>query len=265
MRAAACPMTDLSCDSAAAASPAPPFNVDQEPGPFDREKTIPVFARWFGSWQVSVRRRAFSGAELTRRYDRSSGDWHRRVERLGFPAAYEAVLRRVVGREPPARVLDCGTGTGALALALANLMPGPFALSAVDRSARMLAEAGQVLRGTGASLSLIQADATTLPFADASFDLVMTAHMLEHLADPSEALGEMVRVLRPGGRLICCITRRSLPGMMIHLKWRTQGLTPEQSRRLLQRAGLRGVESLTFDRAPWCRRLSLACTGRKPL
>ena len=39
------------------------------------EQTIPVSARWFGSWQVSVQRLAFSSPELTRRYDRTAPGW----------------------------------------------------------------------------------------------------------------------------------------------------------------------------------------------
>lgn len=227
--------------------------------------TIPVFARWFGSWQISVERRALSVPELARRYDDSASGWQRTVDRLGFPAAYESLLRQIVGGETPSTVLDCGVGTGALSQALIKALPAPFALTAVDVSARMLEQAKTALQGTNADVTLRQADATALPYPDNTFDLVMTAHMLEHLADPAAALTEMVRVLKPGGRLVVCVTRRTLMGMLIHLKWHTHRMTSYQARRLLTCTGLEGVESLTFDRAPWCQQLSLAVTGRKPL
>jgi ubiquinone/menaquinone biosynthesis C-methylase UbiE len=227
--------------------------------------SIPVFARWFGSWQIIVQRRALSATELTRRYDAAATGWQRTVDRLGFPAAYESLLRQVADTDTPATVLDCGVGTGALSLALVRVLPAPFALTAVDVSSRMLEQAQRALRGASADVTVQQADATALPYDDNSFDVVMTAHMLEHLADPADALHEMMRVLKPGGWLIVCVTRRSLLGSMVSLKWRTHRMTAEQARRLLMDTGLHHVASQAFDRASWCRRLSLACTGRKPL
>lgn len=228
------------------------------------DPVIPVFSRWFGSWKISVQRRALTLPELARRYDQSSIHWQRTLDRLGFPAAYESLMREVAGDERPATVLDCGVGTGALSLALARVTSAPFALTAVDVSTCMLEEAEIALRGCHADVTLRQANAATLPFDDNSFDLVMTAHMLEHLVDPAEALDEMFRVLRPGGRLIVCVTRRTLPGMMIHLKWRTHRMSAAEATRYLHDAGLVNVECVTFGSASWCRRLSLACTGRKP-
>lgn len=76
--------------------------------------SIPVFARWFGSWQITVQRRALSVPQLTRRYDASANSWQRTVACFGFPAAFESLLRRVAGADRPATVLDFGVGTGAL-------------------------------------------------------------------------------------------------------------------------------------------------------
>lgn len=227
--------------------------------------TIPVFARWFGSWQISVARRALSIPELTRRYDNSAKDWQGTVDRFGFPAAYESLLEQSVGEEMPSTVLDCGVGTGALSQALIRVLKAPFALTAVDVSPRMLEQAKNTLQGTNADVTVRQADVCALPYDDDSFDLVMAAHMLEHLPDPAAALTEMVRVLKPGGRLVVCMTRRTLLGMWIHLKWHTHRVTEDQAARLLLGAGLESIKSLAFDSPQWCRRLSLASTGRKPL
>lgn len=227
--------------------------------------TIPVYARWFGSWQVSVQRRALSVGELTQRYDDSASGWQQTVDRLGFPSAYESLLRQIVGEETPSTVLDCGVGTGALSHALIKAAPAPFALTAVDVSPRMLEQAQMTLGGTHADVTLRQADVCALPYDDHTFDLVMTAHLLEHLPDPAAALAEMVRVLKPGGRLVVCMTRRTLLGMWIHLKWHTHRVTEGQANQLLLDAGLETIKSLAFESPHWCRRLSLASTGRKPL
>jgi len=178
--------------------------------------TIPVFDRWVGSWQFSVQRRAFSVPQLARSYDRAAPGWARTLDRLGFPGAYEKMLARALTDELPdaagmqPRVLDCGVGTGALSSALARVMPGSFRLDAIDLSPRMLERARDRLRADGLEATLQRGDACALPYNDGAFDIVMTAHMLEHLPDPGVALSEMVRVLKPGGLLIACISRRSL-------------------------------------------------------
>lgn len=239
------------------------------PGSFQGE-TIPVFDRWFGSWQVSVQRRALSAPELTQAYDRAADGWSRTIDRLGFPDAYEAMLRRALPDEAldtggaPRRVLDCGVGTGALSLALARVLPDPFKLDGIDLSPGMLEQAGHRLGDAGIDTSLRQGDVHALPYEDGAFDLVMAAHVLEHLVDPGRALDEMVRVLKPGGLLIACLTRRSSLGMYIHLKWRTHRVTPREAERWLCDSGLENAHCIPFEGHSRCRRLSLACVGRKP-
>ena len=165
-----------------------PFNVRYA------AETIPVFARWFGSWQLSVQRLAFSSPEITRLYDRAAPRWGRTLDRLGYPGAYETLLRRVLSEEAPGvtgaqlRVMDCGVGTGALSCALARVLPAPFKLDAIDISPRMLERASSSLRDTALEVSLRHGDVRKLPYGDGVFDLVMIAHVLEHLVDPSVAL-----------------------------------------------------------------------------
>ena len=166
------------------------------------------------------------------------------------------------------RVLDCGIGTGALSAALARVSPAPFALDGIDISPCMLARArqslGQSLGRSGRAVSLRQGDARALPYNDAVFDLVMTAHMLEHLVQPKRALDEMLRVLKPGGRLLVCLTRRSLLGMLVQLAWRTHRVAPDEAQGWLRASGLEGVRSLTFGRHVLNQQLTVACVGRKP-
>ncbi|WP_299615297.1 class I SAM-dependent methyltransferase [Pelagibius sp.] len=239
--------------------------------PFD-DGTIPVLARWVGSWQISLRRRVLSQQELTRSYDRVAPGWSRTLERLGVPGAYESMLRHALGEEmavagaaAPRRVLDCGIGTGALSLALAGVAPAPFALDAIDISPRMLERAGGALCDSSLAVSLRQADIRDLPYGDSLFDIAMTAHVLEHLVDPQVAIAEVLRVLKPGGLMIACITRRSVLGFYVNLRWRTHRVTPDEAEAWLRDCGLENVRSLSFGKRGFCRRLSVALVARKPL
>ena len=241
-----------------------PFNIQHA------EQTIPVFARWFGSWRVSVHRLPFSSAELTGLYDRAAPGWDRTLDRLGYPGAYETLLRKALSEEglegtgARPRVLDCGVGTGALSGALARVAPTPFKLDAIDISPRMLERTSRSLRDTDLEVTLGQGDVRELPYRSDVFDLVMTGYVLEHLADPSVALNEMVRVLKPGGLLIACLTSRSAFGMIVHLMWRTHSVTPAQGKRWLLESGLDNAHCLSLDDRSWHKRLSLVCVGRKP-
>jgi demethylmenaquinone methyltransferase/2-methoxy-6-polyprenyl-1,4-benzoquinol methylase len=95
------------------------------------------------------------------------------------------------------RVLDLAAGTGTSAAALAAT--GAFVV-ACDFSLGML-EAGKARRP---GLSLMAGDAMRLPFADDSFDAVTISFGLRNVSDPQVALAEMLRVTRPGGRLVVC-------------------------------------------------------------
>jgi ubiquinone/menaquinone biosynthesis C-methylase UbiE len=94
-------------------------------------------------------------------------------------------------------VLDVGCGTGALLRRLAARLPDAE-LAGVDPAPRMLAESRKRLDG----VRLERAAAERLPFADASFDLVVSAMSFDHWAEQKLGLAECARVLRPGGSLV---------------------------------------------------------------
>ena len=90
------------------------------------------------------------------------------------------------------RALDVGAGPALLSGALAPLVARAVAL---DPSQAMLDNAP-------AGVERVVGEAEAMPFADGSFDLVTVVNTLHHVADMEGTLGEMVRVLAPGGRIV---------------------------------------------------------------
>ena len=100
-----------------------------------------------------------------------------------------------------ALVLDLGSGTGDLARALERA--GAARVIRVDFTRLMLVADRRKAEARGEVLpSVLQADALQIPFPDASFDAVTSGFLLRNLVDLPQGLQEMLRVLRPGGRLV---------------------------------------------------------------
>jgi ubiquinone/menaquinone biosynthesis C-methylase UbiE len=105
-------------------------------------------------------------------------------------------------------VADVGCGNGAY---LAELARRGFAgrVLGLDLSTGMLAAARERLTSVAASgVALIGADATALPLPDGVADLTLAMHMLYHVPDPSQAVRELRRVTRPGGRVVIVLNGR---------------------------------------------------------
>lgn len=112
-------------------------------------------------------------------------------------------LVRAVRAARPAAILDLATGSGDVAFALADGWPGAQRITGMDFCQPMLDEAEAKRRGQPrwARVEFRAGDGLALPVADASYDAVTIAFGLRNMADRHRALGEMHRVLRPGGRL----------------------------------------------------------------
>lgn len=119
-------------------------------------------------------------------------------------AQREQFLRALAPR-PGERVLDVGSGPGFVAGAIAEAVGSTGAVCGVDISEAMLAAA----RSHCARQLWVEfrhADATQLPFADDSFDAVISTQVLEYVPDVTAAIAEIHRVLRPGGRIAVVAT-----------------------------------------------------------
>jgi ubiquinone/menaquinone biosynthesis C-methylase UbiE len=111
---------------------------------------------------------------------------------------FETVARLVRERvplSPGSSVLDIGTGTGIVLRAFASQVPQGSRLTGCDRSTAMI----RVARSRVPALRFVAADAMSLPFQDATFDVATASFVLSHFVNHEAGLREARRVLKPGG------------------------------------------------------------------
>ena len=169
---------------------------------------------------------------------------NRQYQELGYDreAAFRSLVREARPLEGPA--LDVGTGKGLLARELARLGMDVVSvdISSDERElACLLAQESDV----AGRVVFAQADAARLPYPDGHFGCAAMMDVLHHLEEPGPVLSEMVRVVRPGGRLLLAdfdeagfelVARISRQEGREHLRSAT---TVTLAREILTRAGLR--------------------------
>lgn len=131
-------------------------------------------------------------------------------EEVFVPAVFAPLTEIVVvaaDPQPREQVLDLACGTGVVARAVAPLVGAQGSVVGVDVAPGLLAIARSLPAPTGASIAWLEGDAAALDLSDASFDLVICQQGLQFFAQREAALAEIVRVLRPGGRLVAAVWR----------------------------------------------------------
>ena len=116
---------------------------------------------------------------------------------LGQTRLWRRAVVNAVNAQPGERILDLAAGTGTSSEPFrargAEVVPCDFSLGMLHVGRERLPH-----------LPFVAGDALRLPFADGAFDAVTISFGLRNVADPLTALGEMRRVVRPGGRLVVC-------------------------------------------------------------
>jgi demethylmenaquinone methyltransferase/2-methoxy-6-polyprenyl-1,4-benzoquinol methylase len=139
---------------------------------------------------------------------------------------------------PGSRVLDLCTGTGELVVKMLPRLGAKGQVVGLDFASNMLTVAAQktrpVLQSTPASAAYLLGDATALPFPHDSFDCLINGFAMRNMLPAADqVLGEMWRILRPGGRAIIldiCRPRSALLAQLYH--WHLQWVLPLQARML---------------------------------
>lgn len=134
---------------------------------------------------------------------------------LGQIGRWRRRIAREASRGRPGIVIDLGTGTAELAIALVRESPSPVRVIGIDLSPEMLRLARQKAkrRGLERRVSFVLADAGALPFKDGTAGCLVNAFFLRHLPDLRAAFREFHRVLRAGGRVLSLeLSREQAPG-----------------------------------------------------
>ncbi|MGO8859644.1 MAG: class I SAM-dependent methyltransferase [Acidimicrobiales bacterium] len=144
----------------------------------------------------------------------------------------------------PQRVLDVGCGTGLLLRLLADRLPDADELAGIDAAAGMVAVARSLAKDP--RLRLSNGVAENLPYADQSFDLVVSTTSFDHWREQGRGLAECARVLAPSGHLVLTdlFSVWLVPTMLVGRKDRAR--TKHRAGALLKAAGFRSVKWYTL-------------------
>jgi len=179
----------------------------------------------------------------------------------GLPGALTAVSGFITGHEALAgrlirsgafdvhgckRILDAGCGNGRYSKFLLREASPDAVLTSFDLSQKMLERSRKRLGNP--RVTHAAADLTRLPYADATFDAVVSGWVLEHLPDPRPGLRELARVLKPGARLLLLATEDTFTGAMCSRLWHCRTYNREELRRTCEVCGLKWERELWFSK-----------------
>jgi ubiquinone/menaquinone biosynthesis C-methylase UbiE len=153
--------------------------------------------------RIPLKKEPISGVDAVSQYDRGA--------KLYMMPEYKYFVRKILKKNiRSGRVLDIGTGSGLLAIELAKAKHCHFDITAVDISKSMIIKARENAMFSVAKkkLSFINATAAALPFADNSFDLVISYASLHHWFEPVAVFNEIARVMNESGHVIIRDNRR---------------------------------------------------------
>jgi arsenite methyltransferase len=134
-------------------------------------------------------------------FDEETGKQLEALYRIGDAVRRRRLVRAALGAASGERILDVGCGPGFYCAELIEEVGPDGSITGLDSSPQMLALAARRCEKHD-NVECAEAEATSLPVEDSSFDAALCVQVLEYLSDVSACLGEIFRALRPGGRLV---------------------------------------------------------------
>ena len=117
-------------------------------------------------------------------------------------AGFSRRLLKEAGLKNGMRALDAGAGTGAVAREMSTLVGKKGCAFALDASHDRLSAGKLLARSKRRRLHFLQGDLSSIPLRTGSLDFIWSRFVFEYLSNPDEVLGELTRLLRPGGKIV---------------------------------------------------------------
>ena len=136
--------------------------------------------------------------------------------------------------------------TGRYSLFLLKNADADALLTGFDFSQKMLLRAQQRLKSD--RVTHVAADLTRLPYADRSFDAVVCGWVLEHLPEPRMGLGELARVMQPGGKLLLLCTEDTFTGAWCSRLWHCRTYNRDFLKQACAECGLKWHHEFWFSK-----------------
>jgi SAM-dependent methyltransferase len=134
-------------------------------------------------------------------FDEKTGKQLEALYRIADAVRRRRLVRVALAAAPGERILDVGCGPGFYCAELLEEVGAEGSIVGLDSSPQMLALAARRCAGRQ-NVEFLEADATSLPVADASFDAALSVQVLEYVPDVGAGLAELHRAVRPGGRVV---------------------------------------------------------------
>jgi len=136
---------------------------------------------------------------------------------MGIDVGWRKKVVKIIGKQNPNSILDIATGTGDLAIMLADLKVSEIV--GLDLSAGMLAVGTEKVKAKHLSkvIAMIQGDSENLPFEDNRFDAITVSFGVRNFENLTKGLSEILRVLKPQGKLVILEFSKPESFIMKHL------------------------------------------------
>ena len=142
--------------------------------------------------------------QVAKMFDTISENYYglNRVISLGIDVSWRKKVVKLIGANNPKQILDIATGTGDLAIMMANLKPDK--ITGLDISVGMLEVGKQKIARANLSekIEMIVGDSENMPFKDNTFDAITVSFGVRNFANLNKGLTEIKRVLKPGGTFV---------------------------------------------------------------